>query len=285
MTEKKITAKHYLNKRAKAKIYKDQSLFPLYIQIIVMAKKAQIKSRVYQHLSIYGNEIEHFTKHDLELRKLVMKGYFTDNLLDNIKQEKIFPLFQLLEDEIQVIKRIIGLHKPFEDENFTLKNLTGEYIKHTKEITDILDNKIKDSYRKNLNEIFLHSVDKKEEKDIFNFSNFFIHYINWDNSFYNYYQITYEVIPSELKYIENFIDDGLKVSIKAYLAYHSKINLMKRALEKKEHGRISTLSYLDWITDVKEFITKEFTRIFGKKKALQYVESLDNILARNIREP
>jgi hypothetical protein len=137
---------------------------------------------------------------------------------------------------------------------------------------------------KSLNRIFLNSIDKEDEKTIFTITNFFIHYINWNNAFSNFYEITYEVIPSELKLVENYLDKDLRISIKAYLAYHSKVNILKRYMEKQEHGRISTLSYLDWIMDIKEFIVREFTKLFGEKKAIEYVYCLDSILDGKIRK-
>ena len=172
--------------------------------------------------------------------------------------------------------------KPFENKKFTLNNFSYEYEKHITEITDSLDENIKCNYRENLNRIFLKTVDNKAEKRAFNISNYFIHYISWNYSFSNFYETTYEVIPSELKYIENYFDEELRTAIKAYLAYHSKVNILKRYMEKKEHGLISTLSYLDWLTEIKSFILKEFTSIFGKKKAVELVNSLDNILEKVI---
>ena len=68
------------------------------------------------------------------------------------------------------------------------------------------------------------------------------------------------------------------------MAYHSKVNLVKRHMEKKEHGKISTVSYLDWITEIKDLLGKEFLKIFGKKKAELYVDSLDNILNLEIHK-
>ena len=84
--------------------------------------------------------------------------------------------------------------------------------------------------------------------------------------------------------MENYLDPSLLDSIKAYMAYHSKVNLVKRHMEKKEHGKISTLSYLDWITDIKELLGKEFIKIFGKKKAEIYLDSLDSILDQEIHK-
>ncbi|MFC2098545.1 hypothetical protein ACFLTA_02520 [Bacteroidota bacterium] len=282
MHSKKITVKHYLNKRAKPKIYRKEEYYPLYIQLIVDAKKAQIKSRINQYLGMYHSDIEGFTRKDTALYKLIISGYFTEKLLDRINGENIFPIAPLLEDEVAVITKIIVLQKPFENKQFTLNHFSAEYEKHVTEITEILDDSIKGYYRKNLNKLFLESVDKDEQKKTFNISNFFIHYINWNFPFSNFYEITYEVIPSELKYIENHIEQALHTSIKAYMAYHSKVNIVKRYMDKQDDGRISTLSYLDWITDIKEFVINEFTKLFGRKKALEYVSSLDRILERKI---
>jgi len=284
MHSKKITVKHYLNKRAKPKVYRNDEYYPLYIQLIVDAKKAQIKSRLSQYLSIYHSEIEQFTRKDSQLDKLIQSAYFTEKLYNRINEEAIFPIANLLEDEVAVITKIIKLQKPFESKQFTLNHFSVEYKKHVTEITEILDNSIKASYRKNLNSLFLESVDKDDSKKTFNIANFFRHYINWNFPFSNFYEITYEVIPSELKYIENHIDQSLLTSIKAYMAYHSKVDIVKRYMDKQEDGKISTLSYLDWTTDIKEFVIKEFTKVFGKKKGLEYVSSLDRILERNIHD-
>jgi len=282
MEGKKITVKHYLNKRAKPKEYKKELFYPLYLQLIVDAKKAQIKSRINEHLEIYQSEIDRINKQDKTLDNLILAGYFTEKQLGKIYENKTFPLFELLNDEIDVIKRIIILQKPFENRQFTLNNFSHEYDKHITEITDIIDINIKTAYKEKLYEIFLNSIDKNEEKRAFNIANYFIHYISWNYSFSNFYETTYEVIPSELKYIENFLGKDLLTAIKAYLAYHSKVNILKRYMEKKEHGKISTLSYLDWLTEIKAFILKEFVKIFGKNKAHQYVNSLDKILDKEI---
>ncbi len=284
MESKKITVKHYLNKRAKPKTYHKERFYPLYIQIIVAGKKAQIKSKINEHLKIYRSDIERFTRNDDELNKLILAGYLSDKLLDKILKNKVFPIYHLLIDEVNIIKRIIRFYKPFEDENFTLSSFSNEYKKHTTEITNILDNKIKELYQSELKNLFLKSIDQDENRDVFKISNYFIHFINWENSFSNFYETTYEIIPSELKLIENLLSNELRTSIKAFMAYHSKVNILKRFFEKRELGRISTLSYLDWETDIKDFVTKEFEKIFGEQKSLQFVISLDNILVRNIRE-
>jgi hypothetical protein len=49
-------------------------------------------------------------------------------------------------------------------------------------------------------------------------------------------------------------------------------------LEKREQGRISTLSLLDWQTDIKNILTKQFTTLFGRKKSSEYIQALQGIL-------
>jgi hypothetical protein len=284
MPGKKITVKHYLNKRAKPRFYQGEEYYPVYIQLIVDAKKAQIKSRINHYLNLYQSELKTIHREEVQLKKLILSGLFTDDLFGRIIHDKIHPVSPLLEDEVSVITKIIELKHPFDNDQFTLNNFSSDYEKHVTEITDILDESIKESYRMNLNRIFLDSLEKEEEKRVFTIVNFFIHYINWENSFSNFYDITYEVIPTELKLVENYLDDDLMVSIKAYLTYHSKVNILKRYMEKQEQGKISTLSYLDWIIYIKEFILREFTKLLGEKKAIEYIACLDSILERNIRK-
>lgn len=281
---RKITVKHYLNKRAKPVTYSKEKYYPLYIQIIVNGKKAQIKSKINEHLSIYRSDIERITKNDRELNKLFLNGYFSDSQLANIYKKKVFPIYHLLSDETNIITRIILLKNPFTDENFSLSTFSKEYKSHTTEITSILDKNIKEMYKDELKKLFLQSIDQDEKRDVFKICNYFIHFINWDNSFSNFYESTYEIIPSELKSIENLISNELRTSIKAFMAFHSRVNILKRFFEKRELGRISTLSYLDWETDIKLFIQNEFEKLFGGQKALQYVISLENILLKEIKE-
>ena len=284
MPNKKITVKHYLNKRAKPRFYQKEEYYPVYIQLIVDAKKAQIKSRINHYLELYQSELKTIHREEVELKKLILSGFFTDELFERIVHDKIHPISSLLNDETNVNTKIIELQHPFDNEMFTLNNFSSDYDKHVTEITDIFDSSIKESYRLNLNRIFLNAIDKEEEKKIFTIVNFFIHYINWDNSFSNFYEITYEVIPSELKMVENYLEEDLLTSIKAYLAYHSKVNILKRYMDKQVQGKISTLSYLDWILYIKDFIMREFSKLLGEKKAIEYISSLDSILNRNIRK-
>jgi len=278
MEKRKITVKHYLNERAKPRHFRKEKYYPLYIQIIVSGKKAQIKSRINEHLKIYKSDIERFTENDQEMLELILEGYFSDKLMTNILKRKHFPLFQLLNDEIEVITRIIRYQDPFHDNNFSLVNFGHDYEVHTTEITKIIDNSVKDWYRSELRAIFLRTIDQEEDKDLFRIVNYYIHYINWNNAFSSFYEATFEIMPSELRKVDNMLNNELRLSIKAYLAYLSKVNIVSRLFERRQAGRISTLSFLDWKTEIKEFLHKEFRTLFGEQMALEYIIALDNIL-------
>ena len=283
MVSRKITVKHYLNKRAKPKFFVKEKYYPLYIQIIVNGKKAQIKSKINEHLKIYRSDVERITKNNDNMNALLMEGYVSDKFFEEIKRLKIFPLFHLLMDEVAVITRIISFQQPFTNGDFTLNNFSDEYSKYTEEITSKLDSKIKEFYQKELKSIFLKSIDQDDNRDIFKITNYLIHFVNWNNSFSNFYESTFEIIPSEIKQIENLLSNELRTQIKAFMAYHSKVNLLKRFFEKRELGKISTLSYLDWQTDIRDFVYKEFEQLFGEQRALQYVVSLESLLTSDLK--
>jgi hypothetical protein len=283
MERKKITVKHYLNLRAKDKIFQKEKYFPLYIQIIVNGKKAQIKSRIHEFLKIYRSDIERITQNNADFYNLILDGYFSEKLMELIDKRKLFPLSQLLLDEISVLKRIIIHLRPFDNNQFTLFNFGWEYQVHTTEITKIFDNHIKDTFQVELKEIFLKTIDQDNNRELFKTANYFINYLNWNNSFSTLYEETMEIMQKQLKMIENLLSNELLISIRAYLAYLSKVNIVNRLFERRQEGRITTLSYLDWQTDIKQFVYKEFVPLFGEQKALEYQISLDNILQKAIK--
>jgi hypothetical protein len=283
MERKKITVKHYLNFRAKEKLFQKEKYFPLYIQIIVNGKKAQIKSRIHEFLKIYRSDIERITQNNADFYSLILDGYFSEKLIEIIDKRRLFPLAQLLQDEISVLKRIIGHLRPFDNNHFTLFNFGWEYQVHTTEITKIFDNHIKSFYQLELKDIFLKTIDQDENREIFKTANYFINYLNWNNTFSAIYEETSEIMQRQLKMVENLLSNELLISIKAYIAYLSKVNIVNRLFERRQEGRITTLSYLDWQTDIKQFVYKEFVPLFGEQKALEYQISLDNMLQKAIK--
>jgi len=86
------------------------------------------------------------------------------------------------------------------------------------------------------------------------------------------------LMPSELKKIEAHLSKDLRLSIKAYTAFYTYINPLKRFFEKREQGRIATLSFLDWQSDIKDLLIRQFGSLMGRKTAILYVNRLDDIL-------
>lgn len=283
MEKRKITVKHYLNYRAKERGFQRDKFFPLYIQIIVNGKKAQIKSRIQEYLKIYRSDIERLTQNNADYYNLILEGYFSERLLDTIEKKQIFPLYHLMQDEIAVLKRIIANQRPFDNKDFTLVNFGWDYQIHTTEITKIFDNSIKDNFKKELHQIFLRTIDQDDNRQIFKIANFFINYINWSNSFSSIYEAVFEIVYDELRLVENLISKELYTSIKAYMAYLSKVNIINRLFERRQEGKITTLSYLDWQTEIKESVYREFIKMVGEQKALEYIISLDTILQKSIK--
>ena len=82
--KRKITVKHYLNLRAKPELIGREKFFPLYIQIIVNGKKAQIKSRIDEYLGIYRSDIERLSENNSQLFNIISEGYFSEKFLNTI---------------------------------------------------------------------------------------------------------------------------------------------------------------------------------------------------------
>ena len=44
-----------------------------------------------------------------------------------------------------------------------------------------------------------------------------------------------------------------------------------------------TLGEIDWQTDIREYVYKEFEQLFGEQKALHYVVSLEALLTHDLK--
>jgi len=278
---RKITVKHYLNKRAKAKLLGDDKYYPLYLQLIVSGYKAQLKSKIYEYFNSYRGNIEKLFP-DKEKARLINQGYFSEQLFNKINNEKIFPLSAIFEDETELISRIIKSILLYNTKTFSLNNFSSIYDNHVMDIHEILDQAVKKHYIRELNQLFLKATKDEDSRKLFRVSNYFIHYIRWDNSFCDYYETTYEVLPSEIKFLENHLSEELKLHIKALLAFHTRASYLRRFLDKTEKGRLPNINYIDWIDTGREFISKEFIKIFGKQKAQEYINALDFILSKEL---
>lgn len=241
-----------------------------------------MKSRISGHLEIYRSDLDCIAKKDKTLLDLIESGFFSGKLLDQIMEEKQFPVFHLLNDEKKVLHELVSQKLAQDHEKLRLNKLSEEYEKNLIEITDVFDDFLKQKYCYELKKLFVRSLDRDSEKNLFRTINYFIHFINWDCSFYNFYDSTYEIVPSRLKLIEIHISRELLTRIKAYMAYYTHANILKRFLEKREQGKISVLNYLDWKNTIKGMLKKQFISLFGTNKGNEYIGALDNILKEKI---
>ena len=269
---------HSLIESADQKRYQSENFKYLWVVVEFDGKSTQIKSRVSEYLKLYRSDMDRITQGDKELYELICSGYFSEDLLEDMISNKRFPVYNLLEDEKYVIGKVLEMKDKQFLRQMTKESLEKEYQKYTLEIIDVFDGNVKSAYLKEIRELFHFTADKPKEKELFRLVDYLIHFINWDNSFYNFYDTSFDIIPGHLRKVENRLSHSLRLTIKAYLTFHSHINTLRRLLEKRELGRISTLSLLDWQTDIKNILTKQFITVFGRKKSTEYIQALQKIL-------
>lgn len=273
----RVSITHYLDKKIKPVVFNDMKFYPLYLTVMVNAKKTRIRSRLSEYLKIYAGHVDRLTSGNRDLARLFHAGLFSETWIALITKEKKFPVFHLMSDEVSVLKKVVAFRLG-RKRKATYSDIGRLYENCVKEITDMLDDFIKSSFREELETLFLKSIDSSDKKEMFKIVNYFIHYLNWNHPFYTLYDATSEIMPGELRKIETNLSKDIRLSVKAYIAFYSFINPLKRFFEKREQGRIVTLSYLDWQSDIKALLIRQFSSMLGKKTAVLYVNRLDDIL-------
>jgi len=275
---------HQLNLDSQPIKNKNGEFYPLSLVVEKEDIKIIMDSKISGFFNIYSSELDRFVNCEKEIRNLFLSNRFRQLDIDNFINEKIFPFYHMMNDEKEVLGKIIELNKTLgKANNIFTEELKDDFEKYTSEITELLDTQIKTEYREEIKKIFIRSIDIEDEKDLFNLTNFLLHYINWDNSFYNFYETTCDLIYTQLKSMENRFENKFRVQLKAYLAYHSKVKVLKRFFEKRELGKITTISYLDWLTEIRDFLIVEFEKIFGEQKAIEYIMGIDQLLNKALK--
>jgi len=279
MEDYTLKIEHYLNTTESVSPYSDEDFYPVELKITYNDKTINLRSKIADYCQLYRGDIKSLTNNHQELLKYILQGYFTEEFYALIFKNKSFPVYDLLMDEEQLIHRIINFNQPFDIKNFTAHDFGIEYVKHTTDVTHVLDDNIKELYLNEIKGLFVKSIDPKKSKEVFQVSNYFIHFINWEKKFSSFYEITYEVLPSEIRLLENYFSSELKSLIKAYMAFQTLVNGIRRTFEKKTPGKISTLSYFEWESDIRDFLITKFEEIFGKTKTKEYVDGLNKVIA------
>ncbi len=274
---------HKLIVSSDQKKLKAENFYSLCVAVEFNGKALQIRSRVSEYLKLYRSDLEKITQGEKELYELICSGYFSEELLNDMISSKRFPVYNLLEDEKYVIGKVLEMKEKQFLRHMTAELLEEEYQKYTLEIIDVFDRHVKSAYLKEIRELFHFAADKAKEKELFRLVDYLIHFINWNNTFYNFYDTSFDIIPGHLRKVENRLSHSLRLTIKAYLAFHSYVNTLRRLLEKRELGRISTLSLLDWQTDIKNILSKQFVTLFGRKKSSEYIQALHKIMKEEFK--
>jgi len=218
-----------------------------------------------------------------DLNSLILRSVFSKEILGKVISEKIFPLFQLLEDELKVIRETIRSMQPFHNPDFSLTHFSHYYSFYIYNLFKVIDDSVKAQYRMELQSIFDETNDDEERKKLFNICNYFLHFINWEHTLVRFYETTYEVLPSEIKYLENYLSPSLKKEIRALLALISRESFIKRQLDKKSKGLVPLINYSDWEHTVRDISLRQFNKVFGNNKSKEYITTLDEILQREFK--
>jgi hypothetical protein len=212
--------KHFLNHKINPVIYDNAEFYPLSLVIQVNGKETRIKSRLGEYLKIYAGQVERLTNGDQDLARLFNASLLSEHWLMVITKEKKFPVFHLMSDEINVLKKVIEIRFAKKGKS-ALSDIDRMYENCVKEITDVIDDFIKSSFREELKALFLKSLDSPDKKEIFKIVNYFIHFLNWNHPFYTLYDETSEMMPGELRKVESQLSKDLRFSVKAYTAFYT----------------------------------------------------------------
>jgi len=258
--------------------YKSITYYPIVLSINYGKIHREMPSRLHEYLKFYQSNIVRLFQGDLKLIKIISEGYIDKIFFEKIIKEKIYPFYNLLEDEKYVLKKIINLINNEDLFNKEESELSKLYKKYTTDITDILDREISLRYQQEIREIFTEVINKEYEKRIFNIADFLLHFINWDSSFYYFYDSATEIIPGVIHSIEPRLSYELRTTIRAYRVYFTQINIIKRILDKREKGKIVYITYIDWLEEVKKYLLDSFIINFGERIANEYLTLLEKIL-------
>lgn len=279
--QQQFIVKHFLQEKAQSRSCRGVDYYPLFISIDANDQKTSIRSQMDEYLMPYLGDLEVSLGKDREIMNLVTRGYFSLELFSQISSVQSFPLTNLMEDELKLVESVIRYMKKSSGKNFTLDNLSQKYKLLSADISSVIDKNIKKKYYAELRKVFEMQLNDKKNPRAYKVSNFFLHFIRWDHDFYSIYENCYEIIPGELKFLENYYSVELNNSIKAYLSYQPRANVFKNLCGRQDMGEITRLTYLDWL-DIRKLLLKEFDKIFGSRTAKDYMDILDSILNEEI---
>lgn len=277
-----FSIKHTFHLKSKPRTDSGIEYYPLYIEIEAFGKQAMIKSQIHDYLTSYISDLRLSLGNNLEITKLVLQGLFSESLFKQVRQLKSFPLYNLLNDEILLVKNILSELKNRENERFSLEKFSEIYALYSSDITKVLDESIKRDYSRELRNVFEQNLHSSNNPKACKVSNFLLHFIRWDNDFLGIYDNCYEMMPGEVRFVEKYFSKETLHSIRAYMAFQPKINVFKNIFGRQEQGEITRLTYLDWL-QLKELLFVDFEAFFGSRTAKEYIDILHGMLEKQLK--
>lgn len=274
---------HRLNTdKVKKEINEEYSLLQLVVEN--GGKAFYLESLFAKSMKFYLNELKEYSQQNSCSSKLLLNNYIREKDFLTFQKNIELPFGKILRQEILFFEKHIhkkwGSEPSFVDFNEEFRDI---YNLYTHDITGYLDDQIKIHYLEGVRNVFIKSTDNEGDKDMFNFSNFLLHFVNWEFSFYDFYETTRDILYGPLKKIESRFSYELNISLKAYLSFRSKSNALLRYIENKEHGKF-TITFIDWEMEVKQVLINEFEKIFGIQKSKDYVYALDRLLSESLEK-
>ncbi len=275
-----LEACHFLDKTETAMLGGQGEFYPVYISVSSGIKNISVLSRIGHFMRPYMSDIESLVDKDLSSSGLMIEGFLTEGLMKRAKTEQVFPLTSLLEQELEIIKkaalREIELNGELTDNNFA-----WSYARYSSDIAEILDRMIKKEFFKELEQVFEKYVNSDSDQKAYKIANYFIHYINWNNSFKDIYERSFEIMPDDIKHIEKYFSPSLSAAVRAYLALLPSLNILRQAYSSRNDGKITNLTYIDWIGKIRNVACEIFIRYYGERQGTEYLDRLDDLLEKD----
>lgn len=127
MTDPDLQIQHYLNKQENVMAYSENEFYPVEVRVTLNNKTINIRSKISEYSRMYRSDIRKITEHNHKVVRYILQGYYTEDFYKRVFKEKLFPLYDLFMDEIDLITRVLDFNKPFDLKNFSPNNFSKEY--------------------------------------------------------------------------------------------------------------------------------------------------------------
>ncbi len=274
---KDLEAYHFLDKTETAMLGCMGEYYPVYISVSKGQDTISVLSRIGHYLRPYSSDAELLVDKDPYSSKLLLEGFLSESLMKKSKSNNLFPLTSLLEQELEIVKKTAMIETRSTEKLYD-NSFARTYARYSSDIAERLDRIIKDAFYNKLEQIFESYVNSQNDQRAYKTANYFLHYINWNNTFKDIYERSYEIMPGDIKHIEKYFSTELYTAVRAYLALLPSLNILRQKFSSRNEGKITALAYIDWLSNIRELVHDIFFEYFGDRLADEYLKCLDGLL-------